>query len=859
MPKLFLIDAHALCYRSFFAIKGLSTSKGQATNAVYGFINTLNKILREHKPECMAVCFDSKGKTQRQALYADYKIQRPKMPDELISQIGLIKDVVAAYRLPVLEADGFEADDIIATVARSRRRDEMDVVIVSDDKDMFQLVDDGVAIYNSRKERLIGPADVQELIGVGPEYIGDYIGLAGDSVDNIPGVSGIGGVTARDLISRHGHLEQIFENLNGIKSASVRQKLETQKEQAFLCRRLAQLEERVPLELNPEDLKVREPDYQRLFALFSELEFKRFADDAARHLEPPEEAGGPVLEPLTDVKALAGEIVRAKRFGFICEESEGVVDCAIAAGGEKVFSVSPEQIKGLKAVFADKNILKITHNLKDGLKILKRLGCSWDGEVFDVMLAGYLVSPGKSAPDISSLAWEYLKIVVPATAGAAQKAGYMERLLGPLREQLNAKDLLKLFADIEIPLTFVLSHMEGVGVRLNGGLLADLSRETGKKIDGLERRIYDMAGEEFNLNSPKQLGHILFEKLKLPAVKKTKTGFSTDEGVLTKLAGNHALPGAILEYRQLAKLKSTYIDALPQLVNPRTGRVHATFDQTGTETGRLSSHDPNLQNIPIRTELGRDIRRAFIPSDDRHEIVAADYSQIELRILAHLSGDENLRQAFFEDRDIHRFTSALMFDVAEENVTPEMRNAAKRVNFGIIYGMSAFGLAKDLDVPQDQAQDFIDRYFLRYPGVKKFMDDSVKRCEKDGYVVTLLNRRRYIPEIQSPNQAVRQFAQRQAINTPVQGSAADLMKLAMIRVDRALRERKLESEMMITVHDELVFDALSSETADLVELIRVNMEQALELTVPVKVAVKRGPNWLEAEEIAASAPSRGKR
>lgn len=854
-PRFFLIDAHALCYRAFFAIKGLATSKGQATNAVYGFVATLRKILREYEPRYMGVCFDVKGKTRRQERYAEYKIQRPVMPDDLISQIPLIKDVVAAYRLPILESEGYEADDVIATVVKKMHRDGIETVIVSDDKDMLQLVGPGVKVFNSRQDKILGPEEIKSLLGFDPAHIPDFIALAGDTVDNIPGVKGIGEVSAKNLILEYGNLEAIFDNIAVVKPERLRGILTEQKDMAFLSKELALLEQDVPLLLDLEQLRVKPPDEQRLLELFNDLEFRRLAAEFA----PSGAAWQPnvavdALRGDSEVRALADQIESQGTFSFLADCPAGAGDIAVenrifVALKDRICQIPASLWGSLKDVFANPKIAKVTYDLKEQHKRLSGSGIFLNGNIFDAMLAGYLLAPSRGNHSMPVLAWEYLKKTVVETEGPARVVPVLAELYEPLLLELRAKDLEKLFRDIEIPLALVLSRMETEGVCLDVALLENLSREAGKRIDALVKDLYRLAGEEFNLNSPKQLSVVLFQKLKLPVVKKTKTGFSTDEGVLVKLAEAHELPAKLLEYRQLAKLKSTYIDALPKLVDPQTGRIHASFNQVGTETGRLSSNNPNLQNIPIRAELGREIRRAFIPSRKENFIIAADYSQIELRILAHLSQDKNLLEAFKKNEDIHAFTAARIFDVAEDQVTLDMRNSAKRVNFGIIYGMSAFGLAKDLGISQPQAQDFIDRYFLRYPEVKVFMDSEISKCRKLGYVTTLLNRRRYIPEINSGNMAIRQFAERQAINTPVQGSAADLIKLAMINVAAELEKQKLASRMIITVHDELVFDVVPAEERMMTTLIREDMEHPMSLTVPIQVSLKKGKNWLEMEKL----------
>ncbi len=850
--KLFLIDAHALCYRSYFAIRNLSTSRGQATNAVFGFLSTLKKILRDHHPEYLGVCFDSPKKTRRQEKFAQYKIQRPAMPEDLVSQIPIIKEVVAAYRLPVFECEGFEADDIIATLTKKLESD-VEVVIVSDDKDMLQLLNERVKVYSARKDEMLGPGEAKEQWGVDPRFITDFIALAGDQSDNIPGVVGVGEVTARQLINEFGPLENILANLDRIKKDKLREMLSEQKKMAVFSKELAVLDTRVPLNDDLETFRVGNPDEERLRALFHELEFKKFVEELPKSTAPAKKIPVRSVSTKEDAQKLISRIGKTGKVALLIDFQQEPTLAAespvLSLGEEGLFSLSEDALKELAPVFSDGKIEKITFEVKEVFRFLGERGIGLRGKLFDVRLAGYLLSPAQASFSFTDLAWNHLKESIDESEPLARKADLLWRLYPLLAAELAAKELEKLFTDIEIPLAEVIYKMEREGVALDLKLLLELSKETDVKLKKLMESLYKSAGHEFNLNSPKQLSQVLFEELKLPVVKKTKTGFSTDEEVLSRLAASHELPAQILEYRQLTKLKNTYIDALPKLVDSATGRLHARFHQTGAETGRLSSSDPNLQNIPVRTELGRQIRRAFIPFAKDHLLLSADYSQIELRILAHLSGDQGLKKAFEKDQDIHAYTAAQVFEVNEQDVTSHMRNTAKRVNFGIIYGMSAFGLAKDLGIPQGEAQAFIDRYFLRYPDVKKFMENTIKKAEERGFVVTLLNRRRYLPDIKSPNMSLRQFAQRQAINTPVQGTAADLIKLAMINIQNELEQRKLASKMIITVHDELVFDVPQKEQAAAVELVRGRMEDAIKLSVPVKVAVKAGPNWLDMKEL----------
>lgn len=852
---MFLIDAHALCYRAYYAIKGLTNSRGQETNAVYGFINILKKILREYDPKYIAICFDTPAKTHREEKYEQYKIQRPHMPDGLIAQIPLIKKVVRAYGLTILECDGYEADDVIATIVGKIKAPDLDIVIASDDKDVYQLVDKRVKVFNSKQNRILEKYDVIKILGFDPQYMTDYIALAGDATDNIPGIKGIGQVSARKLIDQFGDLSSVLKNIDNIKPERLKNLIQQQKQDAALSKELAILDQKVPLQITLKGLSMGEPNNKELFALFSELELRKFAQEIAENMPQDAQVEAQDLKDKKDLEKLIRLIKKEKTFSFVClgdpDPYQSLNGCTISIFCKKdcVYTLGQDLIKELNDVFSDTTITKITCDIKSDLKKLKNLGIDDANNIFDVTLAGHLLQPERNLLEINDLCWKYLKRSSLNQKNDPINTKNIFDLYQPLHKELKKNDLLKLLLDIEIPLAFILVVMEERGVALDTKFLKNLSKECHNHMEDMAKHLYEIAGQEFNLNSPKQLSEILFVKLGLPVIKKTKTGFSTNEAVLKQLSSQHELPALILEYRQMAKLLSTYIDALPLLVDAADGKIHATFDQSGTETGRLSSRDPNLQNIPIRTDLGRRIRRAFIAENKENFILSADYSQIELRILAHLSKDETLHNAFEKDQDIHQYTAALIFDVNQKNVTKDMRNVAKRVNFGIIYGMSPFGLAKDLEITYEQADEFITRYFRRYNKVKDFMDQQIALCEKNGYVTTLLNRRRYIPDIKSPNVGIRQFAQRQAINTPVQGTAADLIKLAMIDIHRAMAIKNMKSGMIITVHDELVFDVRPGELDDLCRLVKEKMEKALTLSVPVKVALKRGKNWLDMEKI----------
>lgn len=847
--KIFLIDGHALCYRAFYGIAGLANSKGQATNAVYGFINTLLKILREHAPSHMAVCFDTGKKTLRQEKFKEYKIQRPSMPEDLISQLPIIKEVIKAYNIPSFELDGYEADDLIATIVQKLKGKNVEIVIATDDKDMYQLVDEGVGIYSFRQDKVLGIRESEERFGIKPSLITDYLGLCGDVSDNIPGVNGIGEVTARNLINEFGRLENIYEHLGQVKQVKIRERLETQKEAAFMSKQLAVLEGEVPVDIKVSGLQVVKPDKKELFRLFNELEFRRLAQEVSEGSAPAAAREVEEFDGSDSADKCIAQIKKAGQCAVLYAGSRDTLEGVRIwfSVDDQVTVVGSRDLEQFKAVFEDQAIRKVTYDSKGLSKLLKASSVELKGDIFDVYLAGYLLVSGQAAFDISALSWQYLKETVAENDRAAQ-AAVLEKLSEVMHKDLKEKNVEKLYRELEVPLALVLADMEQEGVKIDVDALAKLSRECDTKTKEITAKLFAIAQTEFNINSPKQLSDVLFVKLKLPVIKKTKTGFSTDEEVLSRLAPKHEIAQVILDYRQISKLKSTYIDALPKLVDVHN-RLHATFNQTGAETGRLSSNNPNLQNIPIRTELGREIRRAFIPFDPNDLLLSADYSQIELRILAHLSQDENLIKAFKEDQDIHAYTAGLIFDVPEDKVDAHMRNAAKRVNFGIIYGISAFGLAKDLGVPNPEAQDFIDRYFMRYPKVKAFMDNEIKKAQELGYVTTVFNRRRYIPEIKSKNIGLRQFAERQAINTPVQGSAADLMKMAMIKIADVMTKKKLRSRMISTVHDELVFNMAADEQSALVPLVRDAMEHVCQFSVPITASVKIGKNWLQMDKV----------
>lgn len=880
--RLFLIDGNSYCYRAYYAIRSLANSKGQPTNAVYGFITMLNKLVKDEKPDYLGVAFDLKGPTFRHKKFEDYKLTRKPMPDDLVVQMPIIKEAVKAYNIPIFEMQGYEADDILATVARKAQANDIDTFIVTGDKDALQLVGEHIKVYNTHKEGLIFDADkVKEEFKVGPERIIDLIALMGDSSDNIPGVLGIGEKTAVQLISEFGSLEDLLANLDKIKSESKRELLKKYEEQAKMSKELAVLDCEVPLKIDFEGLKLTEPDAGKLAVLFRELEFKTLLEQV---IERKELGAEYILVSKAGLEDFLKRLSKQGIFAFDFETTNsdpllarlvGVSFCWKEGRAEYIdfcgSGMEAEYVLGLlKAILENKSVKKIGQNIKYERLVLAHYGIELKGMVFDTMVASYLLNPSKTTHNLGAISLEYLNhkmMDITDLIGKGKSQTTMDkvdvgrvrdyccedsdvtfRLKNILEKELDKKGLFKLFSELEMPLVDVLSRMELAGVSLDTDYLKEMSGAMQKKLEKLTKDIYEIAGCEFNINSPKQLQEILFVKLKLPPVKRTKTGNSTDEEVLGKLASKHSLPKALLEYREFAKLKSTYVDALPKLINPDTKRLHTSFNQTITATGRLSSSDPNLQNIPIKTEMGSRIRKAFIPKDKSSFIVSADYSQIELRILAHLSKDKTLIEAFKEDLDIHSYTASLIFGVDEKKVTDEQRSQAKTVNFGIVYGMSAYGLSKGLGIEVDRAQAFIDSYFERYPKVKTFIEDSIEEARINGFVTTLLNRRRYIPEIASENINLKNFAERTAINTPIQGTAADLIKLAMISIEDELLKRGWKSLMILQVHDELVFESPKSELDELKSLVRDKMENIMKLSVPIKVNISVGKNWLELEK-----------
>ena len=833
--RLYLIDATAFCYRAFYALKGLSTSFGQPTNAIYGFINMLNKLLKEKKPEYLACCFDVSRDTFRTRKFAEYKIQRPPMPEGLSSQIPLIKQIIFAYGITMFEKKGFEADDIIATVVKTAKAKGLSTTIVSSDKDILQLVDEDTVVFSPHKDGDVTYDEerVVERFGVKPKEITDIIALMGDDADNIPGVPGIGEKTAGELIRNFGTLEKLLNNIDRIKQDKIKKALWDNIKQISLSKELAVLDKDVDIALDLDKLKIGEPDFKELFRLFKYLEFKRLLEGLPIEEEKIQE------EKLINIedKELKSLLAAADELVLFGSSQEDLVFYA-----DKFFRAARVG-ENFKNILQDPKIKKVSHDLKRIKISLAKDNVALEGLYFDTMLAAYLLNPSKPGYALADVAWDYLERSFAKSIDNQRAVDLIRQLKPKLEEELRKKSLFGLFRDVEMPLVEVLAEIELNGIKLDLRVLKELSQDIEKRLIKLIDDIYDLSGTQFNINSPKQLRNILFDRLKLPVIKKSKTGPSTDEEVLRNLAGKHKLPALLLEYRQLTKLKNTYIDTLPHLVDKKTGRIHTSFNQTGTETGRLSSSNPNLQNIPIKTDIGRKIRQAIVSFSSQNYLLSCDYSQIELRILAHLSGDENLILAFKQAQDIHKATASLIYGLEEKDITDPMRETAKRVNFGIIYGLTWYGLSRDLGISVEDAQGFIDAYFLRYPKVKEYIEKQIKRAGEQGFVTTLLGRRRYIPEINNKNQGIRQFAQRQAVNTPIQGSASDLIKLAMIQIHKEIKKKGLKAKMILQIHDELVFDAPYEELKELAKLSKEKMENVLALDVPIKIDIKMGKNW----------------
>ena len=850
--RFFILDGPGFLFRAYHALPFLSTSRGVPSHAVFGMSTMLWKLLREDTPDYFAVAWDPPGPTFREEKFAAYKETRAPTPDDLRSQISYVKTLFEALRLPVLEVPGFEADDVLGTVVERTRDLPIELVLVTSDKDMLQLVSPRVRVFSTTGrggDRVVfDEAAVKAKWGVEPAQIPDILALMGDSIDNIPGVPGVGEKTAAKLIGQFGGVERLYENLSLV-PGKLRETLAANRKQALLSRELATVSTRVPIAVDLETFRRRDPDWDRLRALWTELEFHTLL----RQVPAPAavEASGGDAVTLADAAALAEYLGRVPAGDPLAIESVGEggpPDPTITAlglyhpeaGAARVAVASPADEQGRALVAALGGRTLIGHDAKALAEWwLARGGALPPGE--DTAVAAYLLNPARTNYKLEEVCAELLG-EGPGIAPPGTRGKWIWDLWAMAPRALAEVGLASLYEDIERPLIGVLAEMERHGIRIDQVRLGEFSRELEVHLERTTREIFGLAGEEFNIGSPKQLAYILFEKLKLPPVRRTKTGYSTDADVLEQLALGHELPARIIEHRTLAKLKSTYADALPMLVNPTTGRLHTSFNQLVAATGRLSSSNPNLQNIPVRTELGRRIRAAFVP-DAGWRFVAADYSQIELRILAHVSGEESLIEAFRRGEDIHARTASEVFGVPLDAVTPEQRDVAKTTNFAVIYGVTAFGLSRGLDMSTKQAQEFLDRFFARHPKVKAYLGRTVAEGRERGFVATLLGRRRYLPELRSGNPNLRGFGERMATNAPIQGAAADLVKIAMVRMAHELRAHRLESRMLLQVHDELLFEAPAAEVGPLQALATEVMESALTLDVPLKVDVKVGDDW----------------
>jgi DNA polymerase-1 len=851
--RFFLVDGHSHLFRAYHAVGYLSTSRGQPTHAVLILSTMLWKLIREEQPEYLGIAWDAPGPTFRDHLYTDYKATRTAMPNDLVRQLPYVRRLFEALRAPVLEVPGFEADDVLATVVRRARDRDVDVVIVTGDKDLLQLVGPRVKVLSvhgrTGEPVLYDDAKVRERWGVEPAQIPDVLALMGDSIDNIPGVRGVGEKTAVKLIAQYGSLARLYDNL-ALVTGKLRETLAAGRKDALLSRELAALERDVPLEFDLEAFRRREPDWPKLRALWMEMEFTRLLKELPAAPAAPQ---GPPATELDTPDALAawlaavpaGDAIAVDWLGDARPPSPRLTGLGLfhpAAGAAWLApAASLPDLGGRRLIVHDGKV--IVERWLDAGQAPPRLD--------DSAVAAYLLNSGRTSYRLDEVCMEAFGECPPVPgpdvdAGRAlgERARWIWRFWEYAAAELDAHELRGLYDDVERPLVEILAVMERHGIRVDPRRLEAFAKELERELDNLTREIWRLAGEEFTIASPKQLAHVLFEKLKLPPVRRTKTGYSTDADVLSELALGHPLPAKVLEHRSLAKLKGTYADTLPALINPATGRIHTTFNQLVAATGRLSSQDPNLMNIPIRTELGRRIRAAFIP-EEGWRFVAADYSQIELRILAHLSEEPAIIESFQRGEDIHTRTASEVFKVPPEQVTSLQRTIAKSANYAILYGVSAFGLSQATKIDQKEAQRYIDAYYAAHPRVRAFIDRTLEEGRKRGYVSTLLGRRRYLPDLTSANPVARNAAERMAMNAPVQGSASDMIKIAMVRVHRALRERGLRTRMLLQVHDELLFEAPPDEVPVVEALAREIMAAALPLRVPIVVDVKSGRDWSE--------------
>jgi len=884
--KLVIIDGNSLLYRAFYALPPLQNRRGEHTNAVYGFTTMLLKLLESEEPDYIAVAFDPPKPSFRVRIAETYKAQREKTPPELSEQVQRTREILEAMHIPIFEVEDFEADDVIGTLAAQfARQDDNEVTVVSGDADLLQLIGEKVTVMLTKKgitqmERY-DSASLKEKYGLAPEQVIDFKALKGDPSDNIPGVPGIGEKTARNLLEEYGNLENIYNNIDQLKNKTA-EKLKEYREPLYIGRDLVTLRYDVPVNCDWEQCRFSEPDYEKLLSIFSELEFKSLVNklkpsSGGGKAEGGENQAGEQIESIDALNNLLDKLGQGDIIALSIEHYRGrpywrqpVLALGLSAREKEGYYLDPVSFSGREAKIweklsslREKGAGLLVHNVKQWHHLFLERGLKPPHFVFDTYLAAYLVDPARGGYSLPDLLQYYLGIEIERSPvkkkeqpdikkkgiRLAEEARHLFSLQKSLSEELDMQELTGLLTDLEMPLARVLARMEQQGMAVDSDYLRDLSAEIRSRLEELEGKIYLQAGEEFNLNSPQQLSKILFDKLQLPEIRKTKTGRSTDARVLEELSYHHEIAALLLHYRQLAKLEGTYLAGLIEIVDPRQEKIYTTFNQAATVTGRLSSSDPNLQNIPIRLEEGRRIRRAFIPSDKEKILFAADYSQVELRILAHLSQDPILVEAFKTGQDIHRRTAAEVNNIGLDEVTPLMREKAKAVNFGIIYGSSDYGLAQNLKIPRAEAKAYIDSYFERYQGVREYMDRIINQAREQGYVKTMFNRRRYLPEIHSSNHNTRSFAERMALNTPIQGSAADILKLAMVKIAKIVEEGGFNAAMLLQIHDELLFEIDSSELDFFAPMVKQEMEQAYEISVPLQVDLKHGTNWEELKEL----------
>lgn len=866
MEKLLIIDGNSILNRAYYGIRMLNAPDGTPTNAVYGFLNIFFKYLDEESFDYVCVAFDVKEKTFRHKMYDLYKAQRKPAPEDFIVQLPVIKDVLSAMNICCLEAPGYEADDIIGTVSVFCEKNDVECRILTGDKDDLQLATDKVRVnlvisrMGKTETTLMGADEVLEKYGVTPKEFIDVKGLMGDTSDNIPGVKGIGEKTAFSLIEKYKSIENIYESIDALEATpSVIKKLSEGKEDAFFSKKLATIDLNVPMELSFEKFKIKDYDEPRLAELFTRLNFKSFLDKLDIKSEAPESK---LFEYKKQELSKAEFLAETEKGGKVCYRYNGSL-LTFTRDGKTIYYIAAPDTECLKAFFENENIEKTGHDIKEDIISLYEKGVGFEGLGFDSFIAAYILQPEKSTYNPDELALSYLGISI----GGKQESGEAQlsfdfgdeeqeedgifdetavlTLLEPaLEKKIAENSQTDLLYKIEFPLIKVLADMQITGVYVDKQALSDFGVNLKQRIAELEKSIYAISGREFNINSPKQLGEILFEELKLPHGKKTKTGYSTGVEVLKKLEGEHEIIGLIMEYRHLAKLMSTYVDGLAPVISEKTGRIHSSFNQTVTATGRISSTEPNLQNIPVRTEIGRNLRKMFIAPEGK-VLIDADYSQIELRVLAHAANDENMINAFKHDEDIHKMTAAMVFNIPFEEVTSAERTRAKAVNFGIVYGIGEFSLSQDLKIPIKLAKQYIEDYLKTYPSIRDFMQNTVAEGREKGYVTTMFSRRRYLPELKSTNKNIQAFGERMAMNAPIQGTAADIIKIAMVNVHKALKEKSLKAKLILQVHDELIIESPESEKDAVTEILRYEMENAAKLSLPLKVDLETGKSWYD--------------